>query len=151
MGFISNVFRSWYFAFREIQAWIFVMKTIRTHKKTADWQKFNLRADWVGRIYTVLNPELPSDKGDTKEVLRYKYAERLKPINLYIYNLGLGPYIRVAFEEIKNSDSYLIVYVPIFVVITTWRVFYITTLLFLIVWKFNFISSQIVKLWNYFF
>ncbi|NBO21763.1 hypothetical protein EBU94_00260 [bacterium] len=151
MGFINNVFRNWYFAFREFQAWLFIMQTIKKHKKTADWAKFNLRADYVGRIYTVLNPELPGDKGDTKEVLALKYSERLKPINLYIYSLGLGPYVRPAYEEIKESDSYLIVYVPIFVVITTWRVLYIIILLTLLIYNFSFIVKQIIKAWNYFF
>jgi hypothetical protein len=151
MGFINKVFRNWYFAFREFQAWLFIMQTIKKHKKTADWAKFNLRADYVGRIYTVLNPEMPGDKGDTKEVLALKYSERLKPINLYIYGLGLGPYVRAAYEEIKGSDSYLIVYVPIFVVITTWRVLYITLLLILIIYNFSFIMNQVIKAWNYFF
>ena len=108
----------------EIRNWFFVRRTIRKHRKTADWQQFNLRVDWIGRIYTVLNPQLPGDKGDTKEVLLLKYAERIKPINLYLNNLGLGLAISVASEEVENSDSLLVVWYPIFEVITFWKVFW---------------------------
>ena len=77
-------------AYYEITNWIFVKRTIRKHKYTSDWDNFKLRADWVGRIYTVLNPMEPSDDGDTEEVLRIKYAERMKPINLYLDSIGLS-------------------------------------------------------------
>ena len=117
-----NPFTFLYKAYRDIQLWFFIQKMVREHKKTADWARYNLRADWVGRIYTVLNPELPSDAGDSKEVLRYKYTERLHPITTYVNNLGLGPYVRFAWEEVKDSDSYLIAYIPMFEVITFWRI-----------------------------
>jgi hypothetical protein len=93
-----------------------------------DWKKHSLRSDWVGRIYTVLNPQSPSDDGDSLEILRIKYAERLKPINLYLNSIGLGESITPAFELVPDSKSFLIVYSPIFRVITTWKVF-ISTLL----------------------
>ena len=110
-------------AYYEITNWIFVKRTIRKHKYTADWENFKLRADWVGRIYTVLNPMEPSDDGDTEEVLRIKYAERMKPINLYLDSIGLSESIYPAYESPKeNPRSLLIVYSPIFNVITTWKI-----------------------------
>ena len=107
----------------DLSNWWFVMNTIRQHKKTADWKKFNLRADWVGRIYTVLNPQPPTDDGDSMDILRIKYAERLKPINLYIDKIGLSYSVSVAYEQVEESKSFLIVYVPIFSYLTVWKVF----------------------------
>lgn len=139
----KNFFINWGIAFSEIQNWFYVLKIIRKHKGDADWEQFQLRADWIGRIYTVLNPQLPGDKGDTKEVLKYKYAERLKPINLYIDAIGLGEYVYPAYEELPDSDSYLIVYSPIFNVITVWRAF-----LFVSFWLFFFLTDYDTKTWN---
>jgi hypothetical protein len=115
----------------EIQNWFFVKRTIAKHIKTADWEKFNLRADWVGRIYTVINPIAPGDDGDTIDVLRIKFTERLKPMNIYLDSLGLSDSITMAYEQVPDSKSYVFVYTPIFNVITTWRVIWISSLLIL--------------------
>jgi hypothetical protein len=137
-------------AFMELQNLFYVFKIIREHKNTADWKKFGLRHDWIGRIYTVLNPLSPGDDGDSMEVLRIKYAERLKPINLYLDKIGLGLSITIAHETVKDTKSYLIVYSPIFNYITTWRVF-----VFMIFWVVFFATrldswtwSVIAWLWN---
>jgi len=107
----------------DLSNWRYVMKTIRKHKKTSDWESFNLRADWVGRIYTVLNPQSPTDDGDTIEILKIKYADRLKPMNLYIDKIGLGYSVSPAYEQVNDTNSFLIVYVPIFSYLTVWKVF----------------------------
>jgi hypothetical protein len=107
----------------DLSNWWYVMKTVRTHKQTADWKQFNLRADWVGRIYTVLNPQSPTDDGDGMDILRVKYADRLKPINLYIDKIGLSYSVTVAYDQLDESKSFLIVYVPIFSYLTVWKVF----------------------------
>lgn len=120
---LTNFFRNWLVAYYEIANWIYVLRIIRKHRQTADWGKYNLRADWVGRIYTVLNPLSPGDDGDDAEVLRLKYAERLKPISIYLDSLGLGQSVTLAYEKIDESTSYLFVYYPIFNVITVWRSF----------------------------
>lgn len=128
ISWIKNFFNGWRIAYYEIQNWFFVMRIIRKHKKTADWQKFNLRSDWVGRIYTVLNPMSPGDDGDTDEVLRIKYAERLRPVNLYLDKLGLAESISPGYESISGSKSYLFVYTPIFRVITFGKIFWLTVI-----------------------
>lgn len=107
----------------DLSNWWYVMKVIRKHKGTVDWKKFNLRADWVGRIYTVLNPMSPTDDGDSMEILRIKYADRMKPINLYLDKMGLSYSVSPAYELIEESKSFLIVYVPIFSYLTVWKVF----------------------------
>lgn len=112
-------------AIYEIQNWLYVKKIIRKHRNTTDWQTFKLRADWIGRIYTVLNPELPGDKGDSKEVLALKYSERVKPINMYLDKIGLAQAVYPAYEDIQDSQSYLVVYSPIFNIITVWKIFVI--------------------------
>lgn len=146
-----NFFGNWRVAYYEISNWFYVKNIISKHSTTMDWQKHNLRADWVGRIYTVLNPQSPSDDGDTMEVLRLKYAERLKPINLYLDSIGLSESITPAYEQVRNTASFLIVYSPIFRVITTWRVivvaFFVT--MFFATKLDNITWSAITKCWDY--
>jgi hypothetical protein len=110
--------------YRDVRLWNFLRKLKKKHEKTVDWSRYNLRMDWVGRIYTVLNPELPSDSGDTKEVLKLKYTERIRPINIYLNSLGIGPYVTFAWDEIPESDSYLIAYIPMYEILTFWRIFW---------------------------
>jgi hypothetical protein len=126
---IRRIIENWRFAFFEVQNWFFIKSVIRKHSKTADWQKYNLRADWVGRIYTVINPQSPGDDGDTMEVLRIKYTDRLKPMNIYLDSLGLGESVSLAYEQIQDSKSFVFVYTPLFRVITTWRVIWISGLI----------------------
>jgi hypothetical protein len=130
-----EVIGNWRVAYYEISNWFYVKRIISDHQRTADWSKHNLRADWVGRIYTVLNPQSPTDDGDTLEILRIKYAERLKPINLYLDSIGLSQSVTAAYELIPESKSFLIVYSPIFKVITTWRVFVFTAVVGVFFWS----------------
>jgi len=125
---IKRIIQNWQIAFYEIQNWVFVKRTINKHFKTADWEKFNLRADWVGRIYTVINPQSPGDDGDDMDVLRIKYTERLKPMNIYLDSIGLSESVTMAYEQVPESKSFVFVYTPIFNVITTWRVIWISGL-----------------------
>lgn len=110
--------------YRDVRLWNFLRNLKKKHEKTVDWSRYNLRMDWVGRIYTVLNPELPSDSGDTKEVLKLKYTERIRPINIYLNSLGIGPYVTFAWDEIPESDSYLIAYIPMYEILTFGRIFW---------------------------
>lgn len=140
---INRFFENWNTVVYEIQNWFYVRKIIRKHRGSIDWERFGLRADWICRIYTVLNPQLPGDKGDTKEVLSMKYSERMKPINLYLDSIGLSLAIYAAYEEVEDSDSYLVVYSPIFNVITVWR-----TILFIAFWTTIFITPAASMTWH---
>ena len=114
----------WY----DITGFLHIRKTIRKNKNTVDFAQFGLRHDWVYRLYTVINPS-EADKGDSPEVLRIKAQNKMLPIHRYIEKIGLGEYVAVSAEQIpdeedpqKMTDSYLLVYFPIFNVITTWKI-----------------------------
>ena len=102
--------------------YIILRRAIRKNIGTADWIRFNLRVDWVGRIYTVFNPN-PADVGDDQKMLDIKLGERMIPCHKYINSLGLSEVVGVSGEKVPDSDSYLIVYYPIFKYLTTWKVF----------------------------
>jgi hypothetical protein len=124
ISIVRNFLYAWQSIYYEIKNWIFVISVIRKHSKTADWNKFNLLYDWVGRIGLVLNPQSPGDDGDTEEVLKIKYTERLKPVNMYLDKIGLSESVTVSYKKIPDSQSYLFLYTPIFQVLTFGKVFF---------------------------
>ncbi len=113
----------WY----DIKGYFMVRSILRKQKKTVDFNKLGLRVDWVNRSYTVINPS-EEDKGDDPNMLRIKAQEKMLPIHRYMDKIGLSEFVSVSVEQIpdsedpsKLSDSYLLVYFPIFRVITTWK------------------------------
>lgn len=106
----------------DVRNYLYMRGVIAKNIGTADWERYNLQVDWVGRIYTVFNP-MPADKGDDAETLKIKLGERMIPCHRYIDGIGLSEAVGVSGEPIPNSDSYLVVYYPMFKYITTWRMF----------------------------
>jgi hypothetical protein len=114
---------------RDIRNFLYLRSVVRKNVGTADWTRLDLRADWVYRIYTVVNPD-PGDKGDDENMLKIKMGEKMIPYHRYIEDIGLGEVVAVSAEKIPDSESYLLVYYPLFRRITTWRV--VRNLFFLI-------------------
>ena len=142
----------------DIRAFFFLRKQIRIHRKTADWQKFNLRHDWLYRVYTVINPS-DKDKGDDEKMIEMKAIDKCAPISKYISAmgateanpLGLSEILSLSMEKIPESESYLVVYYQIYQWFTPWRILsrsviaVAATILLLIYW------SKIVQLLQNFF
>jgi len=106
----------------DVRNYIYLRSVIRKNIGTADWDRFNLKVDYVGRIYTVFNP-MPADKGDDADTLKIKLGERMIPCHKYIDSIGLSEVVAVSGEQIPESSSYLVVYYPNFRYITSWRMF----------------------------
>jgi hypothetical protein len=120
----------------DIKGYFIVRSILRKQKKTVDFNKFGLRVDWINRAYTVINPS-EEDKGDSPEVLRIKAQNKMLPIHKYMDKVGLSEFVSVSVEPIPDeedpnrvTDSYLLVYYPIFRVITTWRLIF-TAIIFI--------------------
>jgi len=82
------------------------------------WSRKNLRKDWFGRIYTVINlpPEVIFSADLPKESRPSFVMNEIKPINEYMKTLNLEEILTLSYEEIKgtNSESYLVVYQYLF-------------------------------------
>ena len=107
--------------FFEISTYRDLRKIIRKHQDTADWKRYNLRVDWVGRIYTVVNPNYPTDTGDSEQILDIKYAEKIKEVNDYLFALGLAFFYSLETQKIPGSQSVLVVWSPIHQYFTVWN------------------------------
>jgi hypothetical protein len=98
---------------REIANYFFILKTIDKNSRAETWEEYKLRADLIGRIYTVISLR-EEDMGEMDEVKRFKVIERLRPLNEYLTSLGLQEILVPNISEIESSRSYLVTYTPLF-------------------------------------
>ena len=129
----------------DIGNYFFVRRTIKNNMNSIEWNKFKLRADWIGRIYTVVN--LPPEviySPDTPEEIRPAYViEESRPLNEYLTKLGLSEVILPEITPIPKSISYLITYTPSFQRLSLRWIFYRIGLILVISYlqyKFGFLS-----------
>lgn len=99
----------------DFKNWLYIKKTIKKAKGLKDGQfnKFGLRYNWYGRIYTVISLR-EEDTGEDKTVQNWRAMEKMKPINEYLSDeLDLKEIIFPSIERIEKSRSFLVVYSPI--------------------------------------
>lgn len=108
-----------YLYIRELLNYRYIFRTIKKEKETEQWKSLKLRADWVGRMYTVLNLR-KEDTGEEDTVKRARVFELMSPCNNYIKKLDLWEIVFPAIEQI-TPQSYLVVYSPLFRTVTIIR------------------------------
>jgi len=139
---------------KEISNWIFLVRQTRRYGKTDSWtkQKYPLRINWVGTIYTVVN--LPPEVYNSEAMYEKAFiVEELKPLNSYLASLNLAEIIHLKVEKVDevNTEAYLVKYVPRFEELTWgWIIKWssIISFLWFIQIKFDYIS-KIVSLYNW--
>jgi hypothetical protein len=135
--------------FSDIRNFFYIRSIVHKNRGTADWERFNLRTDYIYRIYTVFNPD-PQDKGDDPKMLEIKMGEKMIPCHKYIDSIGLSEVIGVSGEKIPDTDSYLVVYYQLFEYITAWRLFINTVFIILITIFHSPIWHLLIKGFNWF-
>jgi len=119
-------------AFRDISNYFFILRKIRKAKNSEKWLSLNLNVDWIGRIWTIINLR-NEDLGEDELVKKARVVEKIKPINSYLLELGLSEIVFPAIEQ-KTPRSYLLVYSPLFSVITLWRFLSFTIIMGLLIY-----------------
>ena len=127
---------------REIWDWVEVYRSVKKNKEFL--LKYNLRIDWIGRLYTVINiPE---------EVAQHVYSRepyvlaQLRAYDEILIQVGLTELVFPEFNPIPNSTAYLLVlspkreYLDIFKFI--WNTFLYVILFFVIRFSYNWLSSN---------
>ena len=143
----------------DIRNYFFIKRTIKKNKGSIEWEKFKLRVDWVGRIYTVVNlpPEVNYSPHSPAEIRPAYILEESRPLNEYLTKLNLQEVIMPKISPIPDSVSYLIVYSPYFQRFSIRWIIYSLILILIIIWlqyKFGFLSwiiGGIKYLWNVIF
>ncbi len=143
----------------DIKNYLYIRRIIKNNRNSIEWQKFKLRVDWIGRIYTVIN--LPPEvlySPDTPEEIRPAYVlEESKPLNEYLTSLNLQEIVLPSIEPIPASTSYLLTYTPYFQRLSFRWVLYRIILILVLIWsqaKFGFLGwvlSQLTNLYEFIF
>jgi hypothetical protein len=121
--------------FREILNFFYLKKVLRRESASKDpespWNKYNLRYNWYGRIYTVLSLR-EEDMGEEEVVRNWKAMEMMRPINTYLSSLDFQEVIFPSIEYVPGTRSYLVVYSPLFKELTfrwvLWRILAISAI-----------------------
>lgn len=129
----------------DIKNYFFVRRTIKNNIGSLEWDKFKLRVDWIGRIYTVINlpPEVIYSPDSPEEIRPAYILEESRPLNEYLTKLGLQEVIIPELTPIPKSVSYLITYTPFFQRLSFRWIFYRIALILIISYlqyKFGLIS-----------
>jgi hypothetical protein len=113
--------------YREIANYVFLQKTLQKEITNPDslWNKFKLRKNWYGRIYTVISLR-EEDMGEEEVVRNWRAMESMRPMNEYLTSLDLQEIVFPSIEQIPESRSYLVVYSPIFRYLTARWIFFRT-------------------------
>jgi hypothetical protein len=100
----------------DIKNYFFIRKIIKKNIGTIEWEKFKLRVDWIGRIYTVVNlpPEVIYSPDSPEEIRPAYILEESRPLNEYLTRLNLQEIIMPEITPIPNTISYLLIYTPYF-------------------------------------
>lgn len=113
----------------EIRNYFFVRKVIGKAMKMPEWEKFKLRVNWFGVIYTTISLK-EEDMGDEESVRNFKAMMIMQPINEFIAalgsengDLGIRELIVPSIEYVPGTRTFLITYTPRFEEVTvTWLI-----------------------------
>jgi len=99
----------------DIKNYIQLFYIINKNKRTYKWKDLNLRVDWIGRIYTVINMR-KEDFGETEEIRQSKINKQLAvPVYNYLTDeLNLVELLTTRLQYIDGTYSYLLYFSPIF-------------------------------------
>lgn len=144
---------------RDISNYRFILKTIKKNRESVEWKKFNLRADWIGRLYTVVNlpPEVTLSPDAPEEIRPAYVLDQTKGLNEYLTRLNLHEIIIPSLEPIEDADSYLVVYSPYFQKLSVSWFVYRTIFLLILIWAqhkfgiFGFIKKALVATYEFIF
>jgi hypothetical protein len=126
----------WY----DLKVFYILRSEVIKHRNSPDWAKYNLRHDWLYRVYTVVNPT-EADKGDDDKMIEMKAIDRLTPISKYILSMGLGEIVTLSMERVPDTNSFLAVYYPIYRWLSLWRILSRSVMLIILI-------SLLASYWN---
>ena len=110
---------------QELKNWFYIKSTIKKEKRdpNSNWNKFKLRNNWFGRMYTVVSLR-EEDMGEETVVQNWKAMELMRPINEYLSSLDFSEIIYPSIEKIPSTRSYLVVYSPLFKYVTLKKILF---------------------------
>jgi hypothetical protein len=149
----------WYKLYKEIRLWYIFRKVAKANEQfLAD---NNLRVDWIGRIYTVLN--MPPEVLASPEIAQEGWVfQQLPKMTKVLMEMGIAEAAFPSMEKIEGTDGFLVVLWPEFDRLSFWSILghTVLTTVIIILAKLGFnlaanhwtaITKMCSNTWNYIF
>ena len=110
----------WVRLVREIMLWIRFARITKSQQEYLN--ENNMRVDWLGRIYTVIN--MPEEIANNQQVVQEGWVlSQLQPMNKIIDKVGVADVIFPEMSKIPENGTaaYLIAMYPEFTDISLWK------------------------------
>ena len=98
---------------KDLYFYWYIWRFIRKNRDTDMWERFNLRHDWVGRIYTVQSYTY-EDASLPEDVKFSLVTEKMRPLVDWMQSNNLGEIIMPDIKRIPDTYSYLVKFSPLF-------------------------------------
>tara|TARA_Y100000593_G_scaffold93491_1_gene188520 strand:+ start:634 stop:1119 length:486 start_codon:yes stop_codon:yes gene_type:complete len=110
LDWLTRPFTYWYNFILEIRVWLIFQYTAKKSRK--ELEENNLRVDWIGRVYGVVN--IPDEVlGAAEEVQQAYVLKELGQFGNIMKRLKLDNVVYPAIEPILGAGAYLVVFWPI--------------------------------------
>lgn len=123
---MKRLFNYWQEFFVDLKIWWRYRKAARGSEELL--VKNNMRVDWLGRIYTVIN--MPEEVVNNQEMVQQGWViSQLRPFSDVLMQIGLSDYAYPEITRVSGANSYLIVMYPEIDALNPWRMlwnFFIT-------------------------
>ena len=115
---MKRLFNYWQEFFIDLRIWWRYRKAARKAEELL--MQNNMRVDWLGRIYTVIN--MPEEVLNNQEMVQQGWViQQLKPLSEILMKIGLSDYAYPEINRVPSSASYLIVMYPEIDALNPWR------------------------------
>jgi hypothetical protein len=103
-------FTYWYNFFKEFYIWLSFRRKSKKSKEILE--KVDLRVDWIGRVYGVVN--VPDEVlGAAEEIQQAYVLKQLGQFGEAMKKIGLANVVYPQIQEIPGSGAYLVIFWPI--------------------------------------
>jgi hypothetical protein len=109
--FIS-AFTYWRDLYMDVRIWWIFRRTAIQYKEQLN-KDFELRVDWLGRIYGVIN--LPEEVQTASGEIQQAYVlNKISTYGNFMLQIGLADMVYPQIQKVSQSSSYLVILWPVF-------------------------------------
>jgi len=149
-----DTYKYWYELAKDFKTWWIFRSVARKNVELLNTQE--LRVDWLGRIYGVVN--LPEEvQGASQEIQQAYVLQQITKYGDTIMKIGLGDVVYPQIERIDGAAAYLVVLWPVFdelallpIISNTIRTALVTFVLFVIAKFFYGEADTFAAIWDKF-
>jgi hypothetical protein len=103
-------FLHWFGFFQEMRIWLLFMNKSKSNRELLE--KNELRVDWIGRVYGVVN--VPDEVlGAAEEIQQAYVLKEMGRFGSVMTELNLSNIVYPQMQEIKGSGAYLVIFWPV--------------------------------------